>query len=122
MAEPTMSQRSFQRPLEDFYGFGSFELSTPTGVPAISRGLSEAIPPVRRLRPRMHPEGVPAYVVGVNVPGRLWTSICCDPSRVGIEDRAIKPGVALSLPPANRSDPSGVGPTTAVPSSAVLPI
>src|SRR5207253_1478721 len=83
-------------------------LCTPAGVPAISRGLSAAIPPVPESRMELHPEWVPASVaVEISADSRRRIGdlydVClpcgCDPSGVEFPLRATQPGASLRSAP-----------------------
>ena len=96
--------------------------STPAGVPAISRGLSEATPPVRKSRIRPHPGGVPASVtVESSADSRVHVSSSIGHSvpnllrplrgRLSICGKRATGGVAALDPRLIAATPSGVGQT-----------
>ena len=91
--------------------------STPAGVPAISRGLSEATPPVKKIA-TLHPGGVPAGLEVVDASHRINWSLsriqidaessadgAATPAGVESKCAICHPGVSLRQPPANGCDP-----------------
>jgi len=100
---------------------------TPAGVPAISRGLSAAIPPVADTKIELHPGGVPARVT-VESPAefrredrpsiREQSPVPLRPLRGRNQDGARVRGRRCAQPPANGCDPSGVDPIARSPTCA----
>jgi len=84
------------------------ESSTPAGVPAISRGLSEATPPVTNQKTNCTPEGCqqrPSLKAARPVRRIAAATLPGSNSNFGRLNR----GCRSAQPPANGCDPSGVG-------------
>src|SRR5258708_18147531 len=93
-------------------------MSTPAGVPAISRGLSEAIPP-ENVVTEPHPEGVPECV-SLEIDTKHWsTASATPPGSSSIYGRRNR-GCRSAQPPANNCDPSGVEAMLSIPSFVSL--
>src|SRR5262245_38914985 len=106
--------RSLQRTLDtwlrglDF--LGGEKSCTPIGVPAISRGLSEATPPVRSREIGSHPGGAPEGCQRVShSQAKSAIKPCrqsgCDPCGVESELWTRNRGHRCAQPPANRLRP-----------------